>query len=343
MSFTKLLFLAAFVSPLAAQQPALRVQRTSGAVTLELGPIVLPAHAGHDDVRQPPPLTIAMPADGWISGYDVELVDANGKPIPRVVLHHVNVISTTKRELFSDIMLRIAAAGAETAPVTMPSVVGYRVHAGDSLLVSAMFHNPTAQSFVATLRIRFPFKDSRSFVKAVGIAPFYLDVMPPAGSHSFDVPPGRSEHYWEGKPAIGGRILGVSGHVHKYGSLLRLEDRTAGTVLWEVKPDTDAHGEVVAIPISKFVTHFGLRIRPDHVYRLTAVYDNPTGAMIVDGGMGALGGVFLPERGAAWPRVNRESAEFRVDYRLTYRLDGMQMPGMTHEQQKQHPPATDFR
>ena len=312
------------------QTASLRVEQTSNSVTLVLGPIALPAHAGHDGVDQPPPLTVALPVDGWLSGYDVELVDTSGTAIPRVVLHHVNVIEPTKRELFSGIMLRVAAASAETSPVTMPAIVGYRVHPGDSLLVSAMFHNPTAKPYVATLRIHFPFKGSNSFVKAIGIYPFYLDVMPPAGSHSFDVPPGHSEHSWEGRPAIGGRILGVSGHLHKYGSLLKLEDRTTNDVLWQVRPDTDANGDISAIPIARFVTHFGLKIYPDHVYRLTAVYDNPTGATIVDDGMGALGGVFLPGRGTAWPAIDRASDDYKLDYRLTYRLDGMQMSGMSH-------------
>jgi hypothetical protein len=313
-----------------AQTPALRVVRDADAVTLELGPVVLPAHAGHDGVDQPPPLTVALPADGWICGFSVDLVDTTGKPIPRVVLHHVNVIVPQKRELFSDIMLRIAAAGPETSPVSMPGIVGYRVHAGDSLLVSAMFHNPTAESYVATLRIRFPFKSGSSFVHAIGIYPFYLDVMPPAGSHSFDVPPGHSEHSWEGKPSVGGRILGVSGHLHKYGSLLKLEDVTTHDVLWQVRPDTDASGDIVAIPIARFITRFGLKIYPDHAYRLTAVYDNPTDRTIVDDGMGALGGVFLPARGAAWPSIDRTAADYKLDYRLTYRLDDMRMPGMSH-------------
>jgi hypothetical protein len=309
----------------------LRATQTDDAVTLELGPIVLPAHAGHDAVDQPPPLTVALNADGWLSGYSIELVDTSGKAIPHAVLHHVNVIEPSKRELFSDIMLRVAAAGAETSPVSMPGVVGYRVHPGDSLLVSAMFHNPTAESYVAMLRIRFPFKGSNSWIKAVGIYPFYLDVMPPAGSHSFDVPPGHSEHYWEGHPSVVGRILGVSGHVHKYGTLLKLEDRTTGQLLWQAKPDTDSTGEIVGMPIARFVTHLGLKIYPDHVYRLTAAYDNPTGATIVDGGMGALGGVFLPARGTTWPGIDRSSADYRTDYRLTYRVDGMQMNGMSRD------------
>jgi hypothetical protein len=316
----------------------LRAVRENDAVVLDLGPITLPAHAGHDQVKQPPVLAVAMPDDGWLSGYSVEVVDERGHRIPQVVVHHVNVIAPAKRELFSDIMLRIAAAGSETSPVSLPSVLGYRVHRGDSLLVSAMLHNPTSQSYVATLRVRFPFKPATSTIGAFAVFPFYLDVMPPAGSHSFDVPAGHSEHYWEGSPAIDGRILGVGGHLHPYGTLLRLEDRTTGKVLWESRPVTDSAGQIVAMPETRFIARLGLPVRTDHVYRLTAVYDNPTGSTIVDGGMGALGGVFLPARHATWPSIDRASAVYRTDYRLTYRLDGMQMGNgnMTHASASGH-------
>jgi hypothetical protein len=315
-----------------------RVEHTSNSVTLVLGPVVLPAHADHDGVQQPAPATIALPLDGWIQGFSVEVADTSGKPIPRVVLRDVNVFAPAQRELFSGVMLRVAAAAPETAPLSMPALIGYRVHAGDSLLLTTVFQNPTAQPYVAMLRVRFPFKGANSFVKAMSIYPLSLDVMPPAGSHSFDVPPGHSEHYWEGKPAIGGRILGMSGHVNKYGTLLRLEDRTEGKVLWEVKPDTDATGEIKEIPIAKFVSHFGLKLYPDHVYRFTAVYDNPTGVTVSDGGSGTLGGVFRPDGGVAWPPIDRANEDYKLDYRLMYRLDGTQRPGTNH----QHPPEKEI-
>jgi hypothetical protein len=303
------------------------------AMVLELGPIVLPAKATHDDVRQPPPLTVALPVDGWLSGFGIEVVDTLGRRVPQVVVHHVNVIAPTRRELFSDIMLRVAAAGAETAPVSVPAILGYRVRPGDSLLVSAMLHNPTPRAYVATLRIRFPFKSVASYIGALDLYPFYLDVMPPAGSHSFDLPPGRSERFWEGKPAVSGRILGLGGHMHAYGTLLRFEDRTARKIIWEARPVVDSAGNVVAIPDVLWLWRFGLPMYADHVYRLTAVYDNPTGAAILDGGMGALGGAIVPTGSAPWPPIDRKSDVYRTDYRLTYRLDGggMQMSHSAHE------------
>jgi hypothetical protein len=298
----------------------LRTLVDKGDLVFELGPINLPANAMHDDIAQPPPLAVAVGADGWLHGYTVELVNAAGKAVPQSVVHHVNVIVPQKRELFSQIMLRLAAAGAETAPVGLPWFLGYQVSKNDSVLVSAMFHNPSKTGYGNVyLRVRMPLT-RRHVVGAMAIYPFYMDVMPPAGSHSFDLPAGRSEHYWEGKPAIAGRILGLSGHLHKYGTSLKLEDRTEGKVIWEGKPTVDAKGEVQAMPVKKFLATFGVGVDPTHTYRLTAVYENPTGAPVIDGGMGALGGVFKPGD-SPWPAVSRSDPDYVLDWRITNRLD----------------------
>lgn len=292
-----------------------------GDLVFEVGPIDLPAHAMHEDIQQPAPQAILAGVDGWLRGYTVELIDSAGKPVPQSVVHHVNVIIPQKRELFSPIMLRLAAAGAETAPVGLPWFLGYQVHQNDSVLVSAMFHNPSSTGYVGVrLRVRMPMTKRHVF-GAMSVFPFYMDVMPPAGSHSFDLPAGESERFWEGSPSIDGRILGVSGHMHKYGVALRLEDRTRNKILWEGKPTVDEQGEITAIPIKKFVATFGVGVHPDHVYRLTVLYDNPTGSPIIDGGMGALGGVFLPGDAGKWPAVDPVNPEYVLDWRITYRLD----------------------
>ena len=299
----------------------LRTFEDKGDLVFELGPIRLPANAMHDDVVQPPPLTVLAGSDGWAHGYSIELIDSAGRPVPQKVIHHVNVIAPQKRELFSQIMLRLAAAGAETAPVGLPWFLGYELSKGDSILVSAMFHNPTPVDYGdVRLRVRMPLK-KRGVVGAMAIYPFYLDVMPPAGSHSFDLPAGRSVQYWEGRPAAPGRILGLSGHFHKYGTSLTLEDRTAGKIIWEGRPKVDKNGEVEAMPVKKFLATFGVAVDTSHTYRLTAVYDNPTGEPIVDGGMGALGGVFKPADAKAWPGVSPKHPDYVLDWNITWRLD----------------------
>jgi hypothetical protein len=309
-----------------ASTATLRSFMDKGDLVFEVGPIRLPANAMHDEIVQPPPLTVLAGADGWAHGYSIEVVDSAGHPVPQKVVHHVNVIAPQKRELFSQIMLRLAAAGTETAPVGLPWFLGYPISNTDSVLVTAMMHNPTATDYGAVyLRVRMPLK-KKGVLGAMAIYPFYLDVMPPAGSHSFDLPAGRSATYWEGKPAVPGRILGLSGHLHKYGTSLTLEDRTTGKVIWEGRPKVDSAGEVQAMPVKKFLATFGVGLDTSHTYRLTAVYDNPTGAPVIDGGMGALGGVFKPAD-KAWPAVMPSDPEYVLDWRLQHRLENRDRKG----------------
>lgn len=303
------------------QEPPLRIvdDAERRELVIELGPLDLPANADHHDVAQPATRAVTIPIDGWIHGFRIEVVDRAGRAVPQQILHHINVIAAGRRELFSQIMLRVAAAGQETGPAILPRLFGFEVHKGEELLVSSMLHNPTPQAYNgAVIRVRMPYTSAGAWLSPMRAYPFYLDVMPPAGeTHAYDLPPGRSEKSWEGRPAIAGRILGVGGHLHQYGVALRLEDVTAGKVLWEANPVLDEEGNLIGMPIKKFIWRLGIPIRPDHTYRLTAIYDNPTGETIPDGAMGALGGVFLPARGTAWPVIDPRSPEYQLDLRVT--------------------------
>jgi hypothetical protein len=285
-----------------------------GEMLVTVGPVDLPgpSAAGESrDVPLIPPLWVIVPRTGWLHGYHVDLVDADGNPVPRTLLVRVNVIETQRRELFSGIMLRVAAAGPETGGISLPNFIGYEARAGDTLLLRTTLRRGDREYRGVRVRVHFPFTGASSLLGAFTISPIYMDVTPPAGGHAFDLPPGHSVWSWEASPAIPGRILGLSGHVERYATLFRLEDRTARHVLWEVKPDTNPGGDPKQIPVKKFLLTLGLPIRPDHVYRLTVEYDNPTGATIRGGGMGTLGGVIKP--GGAWPRIAADDKDYQLD------------------------------
>ena len=237
----------------------------------------------------PPALSVPIPISGYVHGFTVDLLDQKGKLLPSTLLHHINFIVPQRRELFSPIMQRLGAAGAETGPLQFPRVIGYPVERGDSLLFSLMLSNETDTDYgPVTVRVHMRYSTGNPILPTIAVQPFYMDVMPPAGVHAYTLPAGKSAKSWEGSPAVPGRILALGGHLHKYGTLLRFEDVTAGKVLWEAKPVTDTTGEVVAMPRKYFLWRLGLEIRPDHVYRVTAEYDNPTGKAIEDGAMGTL-------------------------------------------------------
>jgi hypothetical protein len=328
------------IAQAAAVQPTLRytVDSANREIIAELSPLDLPAHASHHDLAQPPVEKLVIPMTVWSQGYSGEVVDSAGHPIPSSVIHHLNLIVPQRRELFSTIMQRMGAAGAETPPVRLPTVfghavLGYPLYQGDTLLITLMLNNPTAVSYHnARIRVHFPYAPNTTWPRPVAITPFYLDVMPPAGSHDYDLPPGHSQKSWEGQPAVPGRILAVGGHLHEYGVELRLEDVTTGKVMWDTAPVTDANGQIVEIPTKKLWWRLGLRIYPTHTYRVTAVYDNPTGQTIPSGAMGTVGGVFLPDDISRWPAVDRTTAEYRRDVQVTYET-GM---GDMHDMQGMH-------
>lgn len=302
----------------------------SKELVLSLGPVDLAAGATHHQVMQPSAQEITIPRDGWLRGYRLELVDRNGRPVPQRVLHHLNLMMPDRRELFSPIMLRIGAAGSETAPVELPWLMGFKVSHGEKILVTAMFSNEESrQSYPGvTLRVHMPFTSDGTWLPPMSVYPFYIDVMPPAGIHAYDLPAGRSQKSWDAHPATAARLLGMGGHLHKYGTLIRFEDVTDRKVLWEARPRLDARGEVVGMPTAAFWWRGGLKVLPGHVYRLTAFYDNPTGHAIPDGAMGTLGGILVPSRGSTWPAVNPGDPEYRKDVEVTRAGMQMDMPGM---------------
>ena len=308
----------------AARSPeiTMTVAQTDKELLLSFGPLDLPARAKRDGgVPEPPPRWITIPKDAWIHGYWVEVLDKNGAKVPLSTLSFVNVIATQQRELFSPIMLRIAAASSETEAVRLPRLIGLDAHKGDTLLVRARMHNPTDRHYEGVrILVHFPLTERNSKIGSLRIQPFYIDVTAPSASHSFDLPPGRSEQYWDAKPAVNARILGMTGHVRKHATALRLEDRTSGKVIWESKIDTTASGDPTVIPLKRFLfPKFGYGIASDHVYRVTAVFNNPTGATIIDGGMGTLGGVVLVGGGTKWPAVDPNDPDYKKDLRAMWR------------------------
>jgi hypothetical protein len=313
------LFLAGAASSGAQDaRAALRVETRGRELVIEYGPLALPASASHTETPQPPPLMFAVPVDGWIRGYLVELVDESGRRLPSGLLHHLNVIAKDRRDLFSNVMLRVAAAGPETEAITLPRLLGMRVQRGDTLVMALMLHNATETAYAhVRVRVRAPFTPARSRIGAIAVYPISIAIGPKDRPNVFDLPPGRSERYWEGSPATAVRILGVSGHLHRYGVALRFEDRTAGKVLWEVRPRSDSTGNVVAMPVKLFLWSAGKLIRPDHVYRLTAIYDNPEPRTIPDGGMGVLGGIVMLSRGSRWPAVDPRHPDYVGDLHTT--------------------------
>lgn len=298
-----------------------------GVVEFLVGPIDLPAmsdHASHDDAHGgavlPPIATVEMPADLAIYGMEYDLVDADGNTLPSDLLHHVNLIDPSTRELFLPISRRIAAAGRETGTARAPwFLFGYRVERGAPVVVAAMLHNETGRDYHGvTLRYRLLSMPPGRPWPLLSVYPFQLDVLFPHGDKSFDLPPGRSTRSYQARPAIPGRVVAIGGHVHDYATRIALEAVSTGEVIWEAVPEIAPDGGIHAVPLGMLWRTFGARLTPDQSYRVVVEYDNPTGDTIPQGGMGVVAGLFYPD--GRWPAADTTDPDYQADRQHYLRL-----------------------
>ena len=281
-------------------------------VDFVIGPLDLPADMGH---LRPPIQVAEIPVDGWLQGFAVTMEDGAGSALPMDLLHHVNFIDPDKRDLFAPIARRVIAAGRETREKKLPSLLGYPIEAGDRMIISSMFANPIGTDVPeAYLRVRIFYSlEEDGFMQPRDVYPFYLDVMGPVGAKDFAVPPGKTVHAYEASPVIEGRILGIGGHLHDYATVLRLEDVTEGKVLWEAEPEYDGEGRLTGVSESILLMSGGIKVTPEHTYRIYVEYENPMAHPTPDGGMGEIGGVIWASKDVVWPELRRDDPIYVAD------------------------------
>ncbi len=287
----------------------------TGELVLALGPIDLPAQTGHERLAQLPVQGGRIPFDLMVHGYRVEAVDREGRPVSHAVIHHFNMLDPSQRELFLPVMRRLFASGQETDSQEIPAeLFGLPLQENDPFLLLAMLHNPTDRSYEGvTVRLVLSYSRTEPLYR---VFPFHMDAMFPLGSKAFDLPPGRTERSWVGRPAIGGAILGMGGHLHRYAESLTLEDVTEGKVLYRVVPEESEEGYLLPLPVATFLDQGpGLPLDPTHEYRVTATYFNPSDETIVEGGMGSIAGAFIPSDEEAWPAADPADPLYATDYR----------------------------
>ena len=315
---TLLCILAVVARPTAGQEYATRLEDTGDEFVIEVGPVDLPVPmemAGHDHAAIFPPIgTVTVPRDGYLYGFDYEVVDAQGNEISSRIVHHFNIIDPDHRELFLPISRRMLAAGQETGGQSMPwMLLGYPVTAGQSMVVSLMLHNPTGVEHLgASVRIRLKYVKTGRPWPFFAMYPYQLDVAFPAGDKGFDLPPGASSRSYEASPAVAGRLMAMGSHLHELATKIVFEDVTEEKTLWEGFP-IEEEGELAGVTIGRLYRKFGVKIFPDHSYRVTVHYDNPTGETIVEGGMGVVAGVFMPARGQELPAADPNDPLYALD------------------------------
>jgi hypothetical protein len=331
--------------PGTSPSPSVRISVDSSRheIIINSGPFNLPNMPPMD---QQPMIDLSMshdtpvqhfgwPVEGWLRGFRVKLTDANGQPIPRHVLHHLIMVNFSRRQLVYPAAERLMGAGTETEDVTVPKSIGIPLKPGMMLGMYVAWHNDTGKDLEGVyLNLTMLWTPKNQNPPPVNGMPIYMDAnLTVGGSNTFDVPPGHSTKAFEFTLPVGGRLLGVGGHMHDYGSRVQLQDAETGKLLTEVVAERTPDGRLIKISRKLFgVSGEGLKLKANHRYRLVGVYDNPTGETLVKGAMAHMVGLFVPEDMKRWPAINPQDPNYQRDLAsLQVRGEPGSMSGMHHE------------
>ena len=261
-------------------------------------------------------LRFRWPVGGWVQGYRIDLLDSQGRILPRELLHHAGLANLDRRELAYPIPQRMFAVGRETRPVTLPDSVGVPMAEGqEMLLYYALVNASSTPVDGATLQVRLRFTPSGARPRR-DVMPLYLDANPQpiGGTRAFEVPPGVSVMSAQFTLPVGGRLRALGAHLHDFAAEIRLEDVLTGRVLARLRTKRDAQGRLISVPITRFLLkRGGLRLVANRPYRVISVYENPGAEAIPHGAMAFLAGPFIPDNPSRWPALDRTSPDYQRD------------------------------
>lgn len=322
---------------------SISVDSSKHELTITVGPYNLPnmppmEHNNmmdHGMSHDTPLQDFEWPVDGWFRGYRVDLVDSQGQAVPKHILHHMIMVNFGRRQLLYPAAERLMGAGTETdEEVSVPKTIGVPLTPGMKLGMYVAWHNDTGKDLEGVyLKITMLWMPKNQNPRPVNSLPIYMDVnLTVGGTNTFDVAPGKSTKSYEFTLPVGGRLLGVGGHLHDYGVRVRLEDAETGRVITSVVATRDSTGHVSKVSRKLYgVTGEGLRLKANHPYRVVGEYDNPTGETIVKGAMAHMVGLFVPDDMSKWPKIDPTDPTYKKDLAsLEVRGSMGDMKGMHH-------------
>jgi hypothetical protein len=287
------------------------------AETPEMSQMAMQMHMNMADMEGIILQRFTWPMDCWFRGYRMELVDAEGHALPRRLLHHLIMVNFARRQLLYPAAERLMGVSSEmdAGDLVVPKSIGVPMYRGQGLGVYVMWHNTTDKPIDGVYwKLIFKWTPTNLQPRPVAVLPIYMDTnMDEDGHNEFPVPPGRSTKSFEFTLPLNGHILGIGGHMHDYGSMMRLEDAETGKVLITIRARRDSTGKLTGLEQKLFaIRGEGLRIRAGHRYRVVGVYDNPTSDTL-PGAMAHMAGIFAPDDMSKWPKIDPTSVWYQKD------------------------------
>jgi plastocyanin len=287
---------AALLALTAAPSFASAAQETH---TFRTGPLSVDGY----EVQQNVQLAPSPDVNGFITRMEVDIVDAEGNPVPiqRLMLHHIVFANLSQQDKTCESIMgfdnqtslgfspeRFYGAGEERAKLALPDGYGYPVRASDEWGLIYMVMNHLAERDEAYIQYTVTTDTDPSITP---VDPYWLDVENCQADPIYNVPGTGERGSTHSKTADftfpeAGRIIAGGGHVH--GGARRLTLTQPGCDNREIARSTPTWGspdhpfynvkpilhEPGPINMSGFLTETGIPIAAGQTVRLNSLYEN---------------------------------------------------------------------
>jgi hypothetical protein len=255
------------------------------------------------------------PMTTLVQGLRLEITDSSDHPLPRRLLHHLNLVNFDRRSLVYPLVERMMGFGQETEDVSVPRSIGMPMSAGQRIGLYVMWDNQTGQTLDGVyVRLTFHWAPGNLVPRPISVMPFTIDAhLVPGGHNTFLVPPGGHTQQFDFTLPLSGHLVAAGGHLHDHGIRVSLLDRTTGQTVVTILPKRDSGGHVLGMSRALLALHGeGPYLRADHQYRLEVEYENASPDTLV-GMMGLMVGLFAPDDPSRWPAIDGADPDYQKD------------------------------
>lgn len=216
----------------------------------------------------------------WVIAYRTEVLEKSGrKPRENYLCH--TFLADQRVAQRQDDELRGIYSDAFTPEIRLPDGFGIPFSPDDRLHWMPMFNNRTGESVGVVMKVTVTLIREKDLKKP--LKPLQASLRSVEVPHLFFVPPGKDERQTTFTLPFNGAIHFLGTHIHPYGASIELYNVSRGEPVWMATRETHPDG-----PMPIFSSPGGYQVRAGEIYRITSIYQNPTGEKI-----DAMAGLFM--------------------------------------------------
>lgn len=248
------------------------VEFSTGLVLLESGALAHSLPQAMKDFRFAEPV--------WVIGYKTGIRDARGgNPRENYLCH--TFFGDQRVDQREDNELKGIYSDAFTPEVHVPDGFGIPLSPGERIHWMPMFNNRGDEPVRVAMDVLVTLIRAKDLKKP--LKPLYASLRSVQSPHLFFVPPGRDERQVTFELPFNGNIHFLGTHIHPHGVSIEFYNVSRRQQVWKGTHKSGSNGAMEV-----YSDRTGYRVRAGETYKITAIYENPTGDKI-----DAMAGLFM--------------------------------------------------